>query len=594
MAGSLIGALRVSLGLDSAQFDTGVKKAQKSAKQGAADISHSFQNISNTAKALGALITATLGASVVMAIRESANAMDELSKAAQKTGTTVPELAKLQWAADLSAVSSDKLQKALNKLNVAIVDVGPSATGAAGALHRMGVTAGTSTLNAMMKVADQFAGMRDGAEKSALAIKIFGRTGADLIPLLNGGAAGLKAAADEAQRLGIVIDGNTARAAEAFNDNLSRLGKVAGGITTQITAGLVPSLAAFTNEMARSASVGGGFVDLGKGIGQAMLTIGENGFIAYEAIAGVVNATLSLKRAAAALYDGKGFAEAGRIIGDQERATKAGIKAREESFRRMRAEIAKFTPGEMTPIGLPGDFNAGDSPKPTTLKVDIDFVAPADQQGWALKALLDGGTPAVIDLNNQSLRSIFDTMRDLQNTDFSTDIIRPQAFAEAERFAENLSQSLGQALVFGQSLGDALVNSFKAAAAEMVTSGLMDLLLGSRGADGQRSGGMIGSLLGIPGFANGTNFAPGGLAMVGERGRELVNLPRGSQVISNGLTEAMMRPVESRISVGIDPANGNVTAFVDGRIVQAAPAVANMGAMQSQAIAGRSARRRVR
>jgi phage-related tail protein len=37
----------------------------------------------------------------------------------------------------------------------------------------------------------------------------------------------------------------------------------------------------------------------------------------------------------------------------------------------------------------------------------------------------------------------------------------------------------------------------------------------------------------IPGFANGTNFAPGGLAMVGERGPELVNLPRGSQVIPN-------------------------------------------------------------
>ena len=37
----------------------------------------------------------------------------------------------------------------------------------------------------------------------------------------------------------------------------------------------------------------------------------------------------------------------------------------------------------------------------------------------------------------------------------------------------------------------------------------------------------------IPGFANGTNFAPGGLALVGERGPELVNLPRGSQVIPN-------------------------------------------------------------
>ena len=35
----------------------------------------------------------------------------------------------------------------------------------------------------------------------------------------------------------------------------------------------------------------------------------------------------------------------------------------------------------------------------------------------------------------------------------------------------------------------------------------------------------------VPTFASGTPFAPGGLALVGEMGPELVNLPRGSQVI---------------------------------------------------------------
>jgi hypothetical protein len=48
------------------------------------------------------------------------------------------------------------------------------------------------------------------------------------------------------------------------------------------------------------------------------------------------------------------------------------------------------------------------------------------------------------------------------------------------------------------------------------------------------------SLLPIPGFATGTDFAPGGLALVGERGPELVNLPRGSQVIPAGRTRDML------------------------------------------------------
>lgn len=44
----------------------------------------------------------------------------------------------------------------------------------------------------------------------------------------------------------------------------------------------------------------------------------------------------------------------------------------------------------------------------------------------------------------------------------------------------------------------------------------------------------------LPGFATGTPYAPGGLAMVGERGPELVNLPRGSQVLNANQTRGAM------------------------------------------------------
>jgi phage-related tail protein len=51
---------------------------------------------------------------------------------------------------------------------------------------------------------------------------------------------------------------------------------------------------------------------------------------------------------------------------------------------------------------------------------------------------------------------------------------------------------------------------------------------------------LFGSLFpAIPGFANGTFSAPGGLAMVGERGPELVNLPRGAQVSTAQQTKGM-------------------------------------------------------
>jgi hypothetical protein len=41
-------------------------------------------------------------------------------------------------------------------------------------------------------------------------------------------------------------------------------------------------------------------------------------------------------------------------------------------------------------------------------------------------------------------------------------------------------------------------------------------------------------------FARGTGYAPGGMALVGEQGPELINLPRGSQVYSNPKTNRML------------------------------------------------------
>ena len=66
--------------------------------------------------------------------------------------------------------------------------------------------------------------------------------------------------------------------------------------------------------------------------------------------------------------------------------------------------------------------------------------------------------------------------------------------------------------------------------------GLFGNLLGSLFGGGSSSSGASlagggGSLFSAPGFAGGTDFAPGGMAWVGEEGPELVNLPRGAQVI---------------------------------------------------------------
>ena len=65
---------------------------------------------------------------------------------------------------------------------------------------------------------------------------------------------------------------------------------------------------------------------------------------------------------------------------------------------------------------------------------------------------------------------------------------------------------------------------------EPLSDGITEFVKGAfKGGGG--IGGFFSSL--FPAFASGTNFAPGGMALVGEQGPELVNLPRGSQVIPN-------------------------------------------------------------
>lgn len=82
MTGSLIGALRVTLGLDSAQFQDGIKKARRDAEQGTKSMGDAFAGLRNNIKLVTAGIAAFASASVTMAIRDAANAMDDLSKSA--------------------------------------------------------------------------------------------------------------------------------------------------------------------------------------------------------------------------------------------------------------------------------------------------------------------------------------------------------------------------------------------------------------------------------------------------------------------------------------------------------------------------------
>jgi hypothetical protein len=105
----------------------------------------------------------------------------------------------------------------------------------------------------LLDVADRFKAMPNGAEKSRAAVELFGKAGVSLIPMLNNGKQGLADLTAEAEKLGLVLSGETAASAELINDNITRLKKTADGLGRQLLTALAPALSILTTEMAQNA-----------------------------------------------------------------------------------------------------------------------------------------------------------------------------------------------------------------------------------------------------------------------------------------------------------------------------------------------------
>ncbi len=256
MAGdSVIGALRVVLGADTADLDRGLKSSQ--------DKLAVFADVAKASFALAGAAVVAAATAIGTGIKSAIDNADKVNKLSQSTGTTTEEFTKLRYAAELADISQESLGKSLGKLSRAMVEVAGGGTGpAAQAFTALGIsvknTDGTlkSSSEVLSEVAGKFEGYKDGAGKTALAIALFGKAGAEMIPLLNSGKQGLADAADEAERYGLVLDKKTTAAAEAFNDNLKRMEKINEGVIIQVTARMLPAFEQLSEAMLKAKESG--------------------------------------------------------------------------------------------------------------------------------------------------------------------------------------------------------------------------------------------------------------------------------------------------------------------------------------------------
>jgi len=170
----------------------------------------------------------------------------------QRTGVSVESLSKFKKAAGMSGTDIDSVAKSIAKLSKelysgnadkALSSMGLSAKDASGKLK--------SADAVMFEVANKFKTMPAGVEKTALAIQLFGRSGAELVPMLNLGG-------DAIEKMGGKMTTAFAEKAHDYEVKLTMIQGKIGGMATSLTIALIPALdkvastvLAFTNALTK-------------------------------------------------------------------------------------------------------------------------------------------------------------------------------------------------------------------------------------------------------------------------------------------------------------------------------------------------------
>lgn len=193
------------------------------------------------------LSVAGLGSMAKSAL-DAGNTMFDL---AQKTGMSVESLARFKKAAATSDTDLETVAKASMKLSKGMLEAAETGKGATSeALQAMGISATDaagklkSADEVMLEIATRFKAMPDGAEKTAMAMKLFGRSGAELVPLLNMGG-------DAIDKLKVKMTTAFAEKANQYSDKLATLSGKVGALGMDIMVAVLPALDSLTSALTK-------------------------------------------------------------------------------------------------------------------------------------------------------------------------------------------------------------------------------------------------------------------------------------------------------------------------------------------------------
>lgn len=314
----IAGQLEIQLMANIARLQEDMNKAQSTVDRAMGGIRRSADM---AVKALAALGVGLSAAALTGFIRGAIDAADEMSKLSQKIGVGVESVAGLQLAFRQSGISAGTLQSSMSRLSREIA-AGNDAFNAMGISVRSSDGALKSSRQVLGELADKFAAYEDGVAKTALAMNIFGKSGAELIPLLNGGSAALDEFDSMASKLGLTLSEETAKRAERFNDTLDLMGQGMHGIGRQIAAEMLPTFNALADQFFTTLTEGDRLKSISDSLSTALRGLTAAGIGVVGAFQAAGNAIGGVSAMIVRVFEGD-FASA-RVIAGQLRDDLSG------------------------------------------------------------------------------------------------------------------------------------------------------------------------------------------------------------------------------------------------------------------------------
>lgn len=530
-----IGAIHVDLGLNTAQFQKGVQGAKKEAQGLGASLKSSIGGI---AKNFGAGLLGGVGGvtGVVATLRQVAGSVAEIRNEAARAGVTTRVFQEWEAVAVKARIPMDALTDAFKELNIRGDEFAQTAKGsAAEAFARLGLTPAEvkerlkDPAELMLLLIERTRQLGDTAAATRVFDELFGGTGAErLVSLLGQSTDEIRATIAEAHTLGNVLDDDViARAAEVdakFNQITHTVGQNLRGAIVSAATALQDFINAFNGfEAQRSVKLDENLAALGKERLEIEKEIGalrERQRSGQGAGDGIWGTSLGESTIGEAMQAHERRMEA---IAAEEGAILKVLEARRAVDTPAATTMGSFMPTPYTPPSTGGggrDKAAAAAEREAEavkrliadLEHELALVGATNLQREVANALRDAGAAATAE-QQAKITSLVTALH-----------AEEEATRKATEAAEEL-RSLGQDVLGGiisdlrngTDAADALSNALGRVGDRLLDMALSSIFGGFR----------------IPGFAKGTNYAPGGLAVVGERGPELVNLPRGSQVIPN-------------------------------------------------------------